>query len=122
MLGKIIQKAKQANIRRDKFFLVLVIFGVLTNFAVWMVLVLRIKPSVYPIPLHYNIYNGIDIVDLWYKVFIIPAFGLFLLLINLITSISFFRREKFIAYLLNLSNILVQLLLLAASIAMTQEI
>lgn len=87
-----------------------------------MVLALQIKPGVYPIPLHYNIYSGIDIIDLWYKVFIIPAFGLFLLLVNFTISLTLYRREKFISYLLNVSNIMIQLLLLAASIVMIQEI
>lgn len=122
MLDKIIQKAKKVNIWRDKLFLAGVVLGVLTNFAVWMILALKIKPSVYPIPLHYNIYSGIDVIDLWYKVFIIPAFGLVLLIFNLIISLVFYRREKFIAYLLNVSNIIVQILLLAASIVIIQDI
>ncbi|NQV13315.1 MAG: hypothetical protein HQ530_03365 [Parcubacteria group bacterium] len=122
MLGKIIQKAKKVNIWHDKLFLVLVGLGVLINFAVWMVLALKIKPSVYPIPLHYNIYSGIDAIDLWYKSFVIPAFGFFLLFLNFVVSLAFYRREKFITHLLAVSNVVIQLLLLAASIVMIQEI
>ncbi len=122
MLKKIWQKVKQVNIWHDKFVLVFTVLSVLANFAIWMILALRIKPSVYPIPLHYNIYGGIDTIDLWYKVFVVPGFGLFLLLVNFVASLLFYRREKFVTHLLTVSNFVVQVLLLVASVVITQEI
>ena len=116
MWRELIEKVKQINLWRDKPLLALISGGVLANFSVWLVLALKVKPSVYPIPLHYNIYNGIDVIDLWYKVFVIPAFGLFLLVVNLIISSLFYRRHHFIAYLIMINNLFVQVLLIVACV------
>ncbi len=46
------------------------------------------------IPLHYNIYFGIDRFGPWYYVFAPAALGLALLLVNLVFEAVFFRRER----------------------------
>ena len=116
MWRELIEKVKQINLWRDKPWLALISGGVLANFSVWLVLALKVKPSVYPIPLHYNIYHVIDVIDLWYNVFVIPAFGLFLLVVNLIISSLFYRRHHFIAYLIMINNLVVQVLLIVACV------
>jgi len=54
------------------------------------------------IPLHYNIYLGIDRFGPWYSIFLLPALGATLLVVNVIFEAVFFRREhvlsKFFAY------------------------
>jgi len=122
MLGQYIDRIKKVNIWQSKLSLVIIALSILTNFAIWILFYFKVEPSVYPIPLHFNVYTGIDIVDYWYKIFVIPGFGLFLMLVNSIVGLALYRREKFIAYILFIGNLFVQVILLVASIALTQKI
>ena len=45
------------------------------------------------IPLHYNIYLGIDRFGLWYEVFILPVIGIVILVLNLSLAASFSEGE-----------------------------
>ena len=122
MLSHYIEAIKKVDIWKSKLTLVMIALGILTNFSIWILFYFKVEPNVYPIPLHFNIYTGIDVVDYWYKVFVIPGFGLFLLLVNSIVGAALYKREKFIAYLLLIGNLCVQIILLVAGIVLTQKI
>jgi len=72
----------------------------MTLLPVWRIMpIASDKPF---IPLHYNIYLGVDRFGPWYGVFLLPAIGATLLVINVMFEAVFFRREhvlsKFFAY------------------------
>ena len=46
------------------------------------------------IPLHYNVYMGIDEFGPWQSVFVLPAIGLVLLLVNVVLQGTLHRHEK----------------------------
>ena len=79
---------------RNKFSVIVFLISLTLNLALWLILYFKIRPSDYPIPLHYSIYFGIDTIDYWYKVFIIPGIGVMLLMLNLILCIMFYRRKS----------------------------
>ncbi len=101
---------------RNKFSVIVFLISLTLNLALWLILYFKIRPSDYPIPLHYSIYFGIDTIDYWYKVFIIPGIGVMLLMLNLILCIMFYKKEKFIAYFLGVNNFCLQAILLGAGI------
>lgn len=68
------------------------------------------------IPLHYNIYLGVDNFGPWYAVFVLPGLGLALLLVNIIFEAVFFRREKVLSYFFAYATVFAELLLLAAMV------
>ena len=45
------------------------------------------------IPLHYNVYMGVDAFGPWYDVFLLPILGLVLLLVNVAFQALFFQQE-----------------------------
>jgi len=49
------------------------------------------------IPLHYNIYFGVDRFGPWYDAFAIPGVGVGLLLLNLVFEGMYFRQEHALA-------------------------
>lgn len=80
---------------------VLVILGLtlILNITLWLVLNKGIKPTAEPIPISYTIF-GINRWGRWYEVFILPAIGLFIFLLNLILSFIIYKKERFAIYLL----------------------
>lgn len=95
----------------------LLLIGV-ANLANWAALKIFIQPVDLPIILHYNVYFGVDMLGNWKNLFLLPAVGLFLFLINFFLSIYFYRRKERIAsYLLLIATLMIQLSLLVASVS-----
>ncbi len=53
------------------------------NLITWGILLLNITPQQDLIVLHYTLYFGVDKLGQWKEAFSLPAFGLFLILLNL---------------------------------------
>ncbi|MBT4277556.1 hypothetical protein HOD96_02295 [Candidatus Falkowbacteria bacterium] len=101
---------------KDKTVASILIGSILINLAVWLNL-LRIKKTTELIPLHYNIYFGIDYIGEWHKLFTIAGVGLLVLLINFLLSLLFYFKDKFIAYTLLITALFVQIILILSSLA-----
>ena len=68
------------------------------------------------IPLHYNIYLGVDQLGSWYQIFTLPVLGLFLFFFNLILQTIAYRKEKLLATMLAVATVLIEWLLLCAMV------
>lgn len=86
------------------------------NIFVWFWLIFQIKPQVEPIFLHYNILFGVDYVDVWWKVFYLPIFGLILFLINTLISWWLAGHDRFIPLVINFATLLNEIFLLVAAL------
>lgn len=91
--------------------------AILLNITIWILLYLIIKPSQYPIPLHFNIYFGIDVIDNWYNIFVIPLLGFLFCLINFFLAGLIFENEKLFSYFLNAASLFVQILLILGAVS-----
>lgn len=116
-------KAFLKKIRTDKhqkYFMYVWLAGFILNLANWIYIASNISPSEQPIPLHYNIYFGIDLIGVWYNMFIIPLSGLVIIILNswLLKSL---KGNKFYKYLVLAVSSLCQVLLLLASIFIILE-
>ncbi|NBS41394.1 hypothetical protein EBS80_01930 [bacterium] len=79
---------------------------------VWRILPLSsVKPF---IPLHYNVYMGVDAFGPWYDVFVLPALGFVLLAVNLVFQVVFFRRERILSVFFAVATVASEAVLLAA--------
>lgn len=100
----------------DKFMLVSFILTLLLNIILWGFLFWRVRPTEYPIYLHYNIYFGIDLIGAWYQIYIIPLSGLAVFLINFMISLIIYNKEKIISYFLMITALLSQLFLILSAL------
>jgi len=66
------------------------------------------------IPLHYNVYFGVDRFGPWYDVFVLPALALLFLLINIFLQTHFFQSEKVLARIFALSTVFIEIVLAVA--------
>lgn len=96
----------------------LLIFIAVANLVDWAALKIFIQPVDLPIIIHYNVYFGVDMLGDWKNLFLMPAIGLFLFLVNLFLSIYFYqRKERIASYLLLIATLMIQLSLLVASVS-----
>ncbi|MFH1668118.1 MAG: hypothetical protein ABH884_03820 [Candidatus Komeilibacteria bacterium] len=61
--------------------------ALILNILCWLWLALLIKPSGNTVPLHYNIYFGIDLIGAGWQLYYQPLFGFIIILTNLILAI-----------------------------------
>ncbi len=81
------------------------------NIFMWVFFVMKIQPTDAPIPLHYNIYFGVDYIDMWYKVYVLPLFGILVGLINCFFIYWFYLKEKLLSYFLAVNTVFVHIFL-----------
>ncbi len=101
---------------KDKTILFSFIASLFVNAAIWINL-FRIQKVDGLIPLHYNIYLGIDYMGAWYKLFTIPAIGLTILALNLALSVFIYFKDKLIAHILLFSALFAQIILFLSSLS-----
>lgn len=100
--------------KRFVWCLVLSIFFLILSFALpaWRIVPLAVSRPY--IPLHYNIYLGVDRLGSWYQIFVLPALGLGLFFFNLILQTVAFKKEKLLAIMLAVATVLIEALLFFA--------
>jgi len=89
----------------------------LVNFCLWLGLLLVSRDFLTAMPLHYNIYFGIDLYGPWYRIFAMPLSGLAIGLVNFITGSLIYRRDKNLSYFLVFTSTFCELLLALAAAA-----
>lgn len=84
------------------------------NIILWLFVAYYFRPSSDPVALHYNIYFSIDQFGLWYKAYIMPALGLFVLMLNGILGLYMYKKDVLVSYFLFSSAAILQVILLFA--------
>lgn len=105
---------------KDNFFRIIFFLSVILNLIIWTVLYLNFWPLQETrgvLPLHYNIYFGIDFVGEWYKIFIVPTAGIFFIVINLFVADVVYLRDKVVSYFLAGAGLFIQIILGLAALA-----
>lgn len=107
------------KISRNRVFIFTLIASVVLNLAQWLALYSFIpQPSAdtfSTVILHYNIYFGVDLIGEWYKIFYIPATGLAVMIGNILLAAIIYKREVFLAMVLSVSTLVLQIVLAVAS-------
>lgn len=115
------QSIKTSPARKNKTILALNILALIFNIASWLFLYFKFKQILADkpmdiVPLHYNIYLGIDLQDKWWKAFVMPLWGAFFFVFNYLLTLAIFHKKSLVSYFLSAANLLLQITILAASI------
>jgi len=112
-----------------KIYLAIILFINLSNWTIAKVISDKTKQDLYISQysnsdsvkdlfiLHYNVDFGINLVGRVERVYIMPLFGLLILIINLFLLLYFYKNNKFISHLLLTSVFLVNVFLLMALVS-----
>jgi hypothetical protein len=68
------------------------------------------------IPLHYNVYVGVDAFGPWYDVFLLPALGALLLAVNMAFQAVLYERERVLSAFFVVATLLAELVLLVSMV------
>ncbi len=103
---------------RDR--LILVSFGVslAVNIILWIMVAGKFGWSSEPVPLHFNVVYGIDLVGSSRNLYQIPAAGLVIFLVNFWLARAVFSKEKLLVYFLGFGTLVIQAIFLLALIAL----
>ena len=83
---------------------------------IWRIVPLaELKPF---LPLHYNVYMGIDRFGPWYGAFVIPVLGTFLWIINSIFEALFFQKARVLSSFFAFGTVVTEGVLLVSLIFM----
>ena len=119
---QLFENFKNSPARKNKIILICSILSLVLNLAIWALLIFKFRPVALAnpeqitMPLHYNIYWGIDLFGRWYESFIIPVLGLTILIINFILAIFLYSQKSLASYFFIISAVFVQAFLITAMI------
>jgi len=105
-----------SSYNRDKFIRINLFFSLVINILIWLWLSLQIRALPELIPLHYNIYFGIDLLGYWYQVFLMPFFGILVILLNFFLGSIIYQKEKILSKFLAGTSSFIQVIIFLASI------
>lgn len=100
---------------KDRVIQAVFVLSFILNGVLWVWLLSEIPRPSYPIPLHVNVYFGVDYIDSWYKVFFLPAFGLWAIATNFVITYLLYLKERLLSYFCTVTTLLVHVLLLVAA-------
>jgi hypothetical protein len=103
----------------DRLILVSALTGLGINIILWVMLAGKYGLATEQVPLHFSVIFGIDFVGQARQIYLLPASGLLVLLLNVFLGHVVSGREKLYGYFLNLGALAVQAVLLIAGIALT---
>ncbi len=85
------------------------LLALLLNGALWWHASTTIGPQPESVPVHYNIYFGIDLLGPWWYLLLLPAGGAFVLVVNLVLAVLVYRADRLASYFLTIGGAIVQL-------------
>lgn len=118
-----IERLKSSPARRSKLIIIPCLVGLIINLLIWGLIYFKFRPLVYNlpedqafVPLHYNIYLGIDSYGAWQTIFLLPFFGVLFLLINTLLAFIVFNKREILSYFLSFSAAVLQIFFFIASL------
>lgn len=114
---------KSTPARKSKLIVIALIVAAAFNLLTWLLLYFKLLPAAGTlpteqayIPLHYNIYLGVDSFGDWRLSFIMPGAGLAFLIANAILAFSFYNKKEIAGYILCLAAAFAEILIFVSTI------
>lgn len=93
------------------------LLGLMINIAIYVALAIIIGRPDQAVILHYDVYFGINLIDTWPRLYILPVVGTFIFLINGFLAFFFYINYRFISILLISVTTVLQILLFLSGLA-----
>lgn len=108
--------------RRNRYIIATNGLAIIINILLWILLYYEFhrfasdNPDISNLPLHYNVFFGIDKFGPWYAILWLPGTGLIIAIINLLLAFITYNKKILASYFLSFSNLLAQILLALSAI------
>lgn len=107
--------AKGHRLWRDRLSVGVVLLAVGINALAILLVVARLRPLGYSVPVRYTSVGGFDTLGPWYALYAIPAYGLLVLAANVGLAMKAYNRSRIASFFLLLAAVVVALLCLVIS-------
>ena len=101
---------------KDTWILSSLISAILMFFYIIFYVVRFIHPTGEQIFLHYNIIFGVDLIGVWWKMYLLPAVSFFIILVDFLISYLYYRHNRFISRLMAFTAAVLQVFLVIATV------
>ena len=98
---------RQQRLFQDRLSVSLLLTALTLNALNVLILILRIRPTDYPVPVHYSSLKSFDVLGPWYDRYWIGLFGLAVTLLNGWLALGSFQRSRIAAFFLLAGSIVV---------------
>jgi hypothetical protein len=98
---------RQQRLFQDRLSVSLLVTALALNALNVVILVLRIRPTDYPVPVHYSSLKSFDVLGPWYDRYWIGLFGLAVTLVNGWLALNSFQRSRIATFFLLAGSIVV---------------
>ena len=85
---------------RDRLFMTSLAAAVLLLVLMWAVVAVRVRPTTFPVPIHYTTLGGFDALGSWYQPVLSAVYATVLVLANLALSYLSYQRSRMASFFL----------------------
>lgn len=103
---------KWQTLCQHQYFYLPLVGSLLINSLIWLIIIWRVPVSSEWIPLHFNVFFGIDWIGPWLGVFVYPAVGLMIILFNLFLIFLVYVKSLLLVRILSFSSLVTQTIIL----------
>lgn len=107
--------ARGHRLWRDRLSVTIVLVALAVNVLALVLVVARLRPLSYSVPVRYTSVGGFDTLGPWYALYAIPAYGLLVLAANVGLAMKAYNRSRIASFFLLLAAVVVALLCLVIS-------
>lgn len=108
---------KEHRFFKDRLSLAILIAGLALNATTIIVLVLRLHPTDFPVPIQYSSLEGFNSLGHWYQLYQVGVFGLLVTTVNAYLAYLSFTRSRITSFFLLVGAFVVSLFSLIISLA-----
>lgn len=94
---------------KDHLSLALLLPAIGFNIAVFIVMLVRVHPTNFSVPIHYSSLGGFDQLGPWYEPYRIAVFGLIVTIVNATLAFYSFSRSRIVSFYLLIGAFVVSL-------------
>lgn len=95
----------------------LVLIGGMTALILWKIMPIGLQRGI--IPLHYNVYFGVDLLGRWFGVLYLPILGVILLIANMFFARLLWSKERLLSFFFAATALLLEIVLFASVVLIT---
>lgn len=116
---KKLQSLRSQRLFHDRISIGLIFASLVLIVLAWVVLLSRVRPTDFPVPVRYSSLTGFDVLGPWYQTLQLGVFASLVMLVNLALSIRCFPRSRITSFFLLSSSLVIGLFCLIISAAFT---
>lgn len=110
-----LEAAKAHRLWNDRLSVGVVALATAINVLALVLVISRLRPLGYAVPVRYTSVGGFDSLGPWYALYAIPMYGLLVLAANLGLAMKAYTRSRIASFFLLLASVVVALLCLVIS-------